>query len=49
MSFDDSHLNFTGPAEKIKAINVNPIPKFIFDGMKKYEHSARGNRTLVPY
>jgi hypothetical protein len=44
MSFDYNHLDFTRPAEKIKAINVNPIPGFIFDGMKKYEQSARGNR-----
>jgi hypothetical protein len=42
MPFDYSHLTFTRPAEKIKAINVNPIPESIFDGMKKYEHSARG-------
>ncbi|KAI0059189.1 alpha/beta-hydrolase [Artomyces pyxidatus] len=42
MSVDLSHLKFSHPAKKIKALNVGPIPQRIFDGMKKYEEAVRG-------
>ena len=41
MSFDHSQLEFSRPAEKIKTVDVDPIPKRIFDDMKKYEEAAR--------
>lgn len=42
MSFDYSHLQFSRPADQIKAINVKPVPDRIFHGMAKYEDAARG-------
>ncbi|KAF9233901.1 alpha beta-hydrolase [Melanogaster broomeanus] len=35
-------LEFTRPADKIKAVNVPDIPEEIFTGMKDYEDAARG-------
>ena len=39
---DYGDLEFTRPAEKIKAVNVPHIPQDIFTGMKAYEDAARG-------
>lgn len=36
------NLEFTRPADKIKAVNVPDVPREIFTGMKAYEDAARG-------
>ena len=41
MSHEYSQLEFSRPAEKIKTIDVDPVPKRIFECMKKYEDAAR--------
>ena len=41
MPFDHSHLEFSRPAEKVKTIDVDPIPKRIFNDMGKYEDALR--------
>ncbi|KAJ7063598.1 Alpha/Beta hydrolase protein [Mycena amicta] len=40
--YDYTGLEFTEPAEQIKAFNMNPVPQRIFDDMRKYEAAARG-------
>ncbi|KAJ7491183.1 Alpha/Beta hydrolase protein, partial [Mycena latifolia] len=40
--FDYGDLEFTQPAERIKAFNMEAVPQRILDGMRKYEDSARG-------
>jgi len=39
---DYGDLEFTRPADKIKAASVPDIPQEIFTGMKAYEDAARG-------
>jgi hypothetical protein len=46
-AFDTSKLQFERPAEKIKTIDVPPIPERIFKGMEKYEDAARGMLLLL--
>jgi hypothetical protein len=49
-AFDMSNLQFERPAEKIKTIDVPPIPERIFKGMEKYEDAARGMLLLfIPF
>ncbi|KAJ6606356.1 Alpha/Beta hydrolase protein [Mycena vulgaris] len=40
--FEYGDLEFTQPAKQIKAFNMEPVPKRILDGMRKYQNSARG-------
>ncbi|KAF7294658.1 hypothetical protein MIND_01002600 [Mycena indigotica] len=40
--FDYSGLEFTEPAEQIKAFNMKAVPQRIFEDMRKYEAAARG-------
>lgn len=40
IDYDD--LEFTRPANKIKAVNVPDVPQEILTGMKAYEDAARG-------
>ncbi|KAI0049720.1 alpha/beta-hydrolase [Auriscalpium vulgare] len=42
MSNDLEDIEYTYPAKQVKAVNVDPIPQRIFDGMKQYEDAARG-------
>ena len=44
---DYGHLNsiFSRPVEKVKSIDVDPIPQRIFDGMKRYEEASRGEHS----
>jgi hypothetical protein len=44
--YDPDRYKFTRPAEHIKALNVGPIPQRIFDGMSKYNDTARGMSVL---
>lgn len=39
---DYGDLEFTRPADKIKAVDVPDIPQGVFAGMKAYEDAARG-------
>ena len=39
---DYGDLEFTRPADKIKAVNVPDVAQEIFTGMKTYEDAARG-------
>lgn len=39
---DYGDLQFTRPADKIKAVNAPDVPQEIFTGMKIYEDAARG-------
>lgn len=41
-SVDYGDLEFTRPADKIKAFNVPDVPQEIFTGMRAYEDAARG-------
>lgn len=44
---DYGDLDFTRPADKIKAVNVPDIPQETFTGMKAYEDAARGMSPLL--
>ncbi|KZP22544.1 alpha/beta-hydrolase [Athelia psychrophila] len=46
MSSDYSQLEFARPANQVKTVNVDPIPRRIIDGMKVYEDAARGFQLL---
>ena len=39
---DYGDIEFTRPADKIKAVNVPDIPQDIFTGLKVYEDAAQG-------
>ena len=40
--YESNDYPFSLPAEHIKALNVGPVPQRIFDGMSKYNDTARG-------
>lgn len=42
MSITYRELDFQRPADKVKTINVDPIPEHIFTDMKKYEVAGLG-------
>ncbi|KAI9512128.1 Alpha/Beta hydrolase protein [Russula earlei] len=44
--YDSNGYKFSRPARHVKALNVGPIPQRIFDGMSKYNDTARGMSIL---
>ncbi|KZV65776.1 alpha/beta-hydrolase [Peniophora sp. CONT] len=46
MPIDYSKYTYTAPAERIRALNVDPPETRIFDGLRKYEAAARGFNIL---
>jgi hypothetical protein len=40
--YGPNDYKFSRPAKHIKALNVGPVPERIFDGMSKYNDTARG-------